>query len=70
MSTADRTVRLLIAVVLVVLFLTHVVIGTLGYILLAVAAIFLLTGMVSVCPMYRVFGISTCKTKPGVEPEK
>jgi hypothetical protein len=31
-------------------------------VLLVVAGIFLLTSFISFCPLYRIFGISTCKT--------
>lgn len=60
MGTADRIIRLLIAAVLVILFFTHVVEGTLGIILLVVAAVFALTSIVSFCPLYAPFGIRTC----------
>ena len=60
MGTADRIIRLLIAAVLVILFFTHVVEGTLGIILLVVAAVFALTSIISFCPLYAPFGIRTC----------
>jgi hypothetical protein len=37
--------------------------GTLAYILMAVAIVFLITSLVNFCPLYKVFGISTCKIK-------
>jgi hypothetical protein len=63
MGTADRALRLLVAVVIAVLFATNVISGVLGIVLLVLAAIFLLTSFVSFCPLYAPFGISTCKTK-------
>lgn len=60
MSSTDKTIRLVIAAVLVALFFTNVVTGTLGIILLGVAGVFTLTSLVSFCPLYTVLGISTC----------
>ena len=63
MSSADKMVRLTIAAILVVLYLSNVVTGTLGIVSLVVAAIFALTSFISFCPLYTIFGISTCKVK-------
>lgn len=63
MGKADRILRLIIAVIFVVLFATHTVQGTLGIILLVLAGIFVLTSMISFCPLYRPFRIHTNKNK-------
>lgn len=63
MSGLDRVVRILIAIVVGALYYFNVVDGILAYILLGLAAIFVLTSFVSVCPLYSIFGISTCKVK-------
>jgi len=63
MGTIDKTVRIVLAFVVVVLFFTHVVSGVLGIVLLVVAGIFVLTSLISFCPLYWPFGISTCKKK-------
>lgn len=63
MGSADKTIRLLIAAVLVVLYFTGTLTGTLGIIGLVVAAVFTLTSLVSFCPLYTVLGIKTCKVK-------
>jgi len=60
-STADRLIRLVLAVVLGVLYFTHTVTGTAGIILLIVGVILLLTALVNFCPIYRILGISTCR---------
>ena len=65
MGLADRLVRILIAAVIAVLFFTGVIEGTLGIILLVVAGVFVLTSLVSVCPLYMPFGIRTCKARVG-----
>lgn len=63
MGSADKIIRILIAVVIGVLFYTGTISGTLGIILLILAGVFVLTSLVSFCPLYAPFGISTCKMK-------
>lgn len=58
-GTIDKAVRLLIAVVVVVLYFTHVITGVLAVVLLALAAIFVVTSLVSLCPIWLALGIST-----------
>ncbi len=60
MGSTDQIVRVLIAVVVAALFFTNVISGVLGIVLLAVAGIFVLTSVVSFCPIYAVFGLSSC----------
>ena len=62
MSSADRIIRILLAVVFAVLYFTGTVTGTLGIVLLVLGGVFVLTSLVSFCPMYAIVGISTCKT--------
>ena len=61
MGTIDKSVRILIAAVVVLLFFTNVITGTLAYVLLALAAVFVLTSLLSFCPLYLPFGLSTRK---------
>jgi hypothetical protein len=63
MGILDRVVRIVIALILIALYFTHVVTGTLGIVLLIVAAVFILTSIVSFCPLYLPLGISTCAKK-------
>lgn len=63
MGNTDRALRLLIAAVLVFLYFSGTLTGTLGIIGLVVAAVFTLTSLVSICPLYSVLGIKTCKVK-------
>lgn len=63
MGMADRIIRLIIAAVILVLFLTNVITGALGIVLLVLAAIFVITSFIKVCPLYLPFGISTSKKK-------
>ena len=59
MGSVDRIVRILIAAVIIALYFTNVISGTVATVLLIVAGIFILTGFISVCPLYLPFGIST-----------
>lgn len=63
MGNADRIIRVLIAVAVGVLYWQNVISGTLAYVLMGLAAIFVLTSLVSFCPLYTIFGIKTCKAK-------
>ena len=63
MGSADRIVRVLLAVVFAVLYFTGTVTGTFGIVLLVLGAVFLLTSVFSFCPLYAPFGISTCSVK-------
>ena len=63
MGIADRIIRVLIAIVIAVLFYMNIISGTLGILLLVAAGIFLLTSFVSFCPIYKIFGLSTCPKK-------
>jgi hypothetical protein len=61
MGTADRVVRVSLAVLFAILFFNETVSGTMGYVLLALAGIFLLTSLVQTCPLYLPFGLSSLK---------
>jgi hypothetical protein len=59
MGSFDRIARIFIAVLIGVLYSTHVISGTLGFIFLVIAGIFLLTGVIGLCPLYALFGVRT-----------
>ncbi len=63
MSRIDGVVRLIIAAAVALLYFTNIIGGTLAIVLGVVAIIFTLTSFVSFCPLYRLFGISTCRVK-------
>jgi hypothetical protein len=63
MSSIDRGVRIVIAIVIAALYATHIISGVLAIVLLAVAAVFILTGFISFCPLYAVLGMSTSDKK-------
>lgn len=63
MGTADRVIRVIIAAIVVVLYFTGTITGTLGIVLLVLAGVFVLTSLISYCPLYAPFGIRTCPPK-------
>jgi hypothetical protein len=62
-SNTDRIIRLIVSAILVALYLTNTVTGTLGMVFLVLAAVFTLTSILSFCPLYAIFGISTCEVR-------
>ena len=63
MCSTDKIIRLIVALILATLSYMGVVTGTVGIVFYAVAIVFALTSMISFCPLYVPFGISTCKKK-------
>ncbi len=62
-GTIDKLIRVIIAIAAIALFFTGKVTGTAGIIMLVVAGVFLLTSLISFCPLYAPLGIKTCKDK-------
>lgn len=63
MGGMDRVVRFIVAAVIAVLYFTGTITGTLAYVLLALATIFVLTSFISFCPLYALIGLNTCSVK-------
>lgn len=61
MSNLDRILRVLVAAVIAVLYFTDQISGLAAIILGLFAIIFLLTSLVSFCPLYAPFKFSTIK---------
>lgn len=62
-GNADKLVRILIAIAVVILYYTNVITGMLAIILMAVGIVLLLTVLFNFCPLYALFGIKTCKVQ-------
>ena len=60
-GTIDKIARVLVAVLIVVLYFANVISGLLAIILLIFAAVFILTSLISFCPLYMPFKINTDK---------
>ncbi len=63
MGSTDRVIRVLLAIVFSVLYFTGTISGTLGLVLLILGGVFLLTSVVSFCPLNVPFNMSTCSNK-------
>lgn len=63
MGTVDVTIRIIIAFVVIGLYFTNLISGTLAIVLLILAAIFFFTSLIGFCPLYVLFGINTKKKK-------
>ncbi len=63
MGSADRIIRVLLAAVFAFLYFNGTVTGTAGIILLVLGAVFILTSLVSFCPLYPLIGLNTCAKK-------
>ena len=61
MGTADKLLRLLAAAVLIILYFTRQIQGTAGIIALLIAGVFVLTSLISFCPLYKLLGVNTCR---------
>ena len=62
-GTADRAIRLIVALTLIVLFYTGLLSGIAGIIGLIVALLLTVTSLLSFCPIYRLFKLNSVFTK-------
>ena len=62
-GTPDRIIRLILAVIIATLFYTGTISGISGIVLVVLAVVFFITSLVSFCPLYAIFGLSTCAVK-------
>jgi len=63
MGSLDKGIRIVIAIAIALLYYFNIIEGTLAYVLMALAIVFLLTSFISFCPLYLPFGWNTCKRK-------
>lgn len=63
MGTVDKVIRMLVALVIGGLYFAGQITGVAASVLLALAAVFIATSFVSVCPLYLPFRFSTLKNK-------
>jgi len=61
MGTVDRTIRILVALAVAVLYFTGKISGTVAIVLAIVAIVFVVTSLVGSCSAYMPFGLSTRK---------
>lgn len=63
MGNADKLIRVIIAAVVGILYYLGKIEGALAYVLMAIAIILLITSLINFCPLYKIFGINSCKLK-------
>ena len=63
MGNADRIIRSIIALIAAYLYFAGIVTGAFGIVLIIIAVVFLLTSLVSFCPLYALVGLKTCPVK-------
>ena len=59
----DKVIRIILAIIFAVLYITKLVDGTVGIVLLVLSGILLLTSMFSFCPLYTILGLKTTSKK-------
>jgi hypothetical protein len=67
MGNTDKSIRIVLAIIFAILTFTGVVTGPLAVALWVLAAVFVLTSLISFCPLYLIFGWNTCPAtnRPG-----
>ena len=63
MGIADIAIRLFLAAVIFILYITNAINGTFGVIALVIAGLFIITSFIGVCPLYSILGLTTRKKK-------
>jgi uncharacterized membrane protein len=63
MGSADRIIRVMLAALVAVLYFMNVISGTTAIILAVLAIVFVATSLMSFCPLYLPFGLSTLRKK-------
>jgi hypothetical protein len=63
MGSADKIIRLIVAAVFAILFFTKIVTGITGIVMIVLAGVFVLTSLVSFCPLYTLIGFNSCSAK-------
>ena len=61
MGSMDKIIRVFLAILVGVLYYFEIINGTTALILGILSAVFILTSLVSFCPLYVPFGINTRK---------
>lgn len=62
-GTNDRIIRLLMASLITILYFTNAIPAALTVATFVIAGSFVLTALVSICPIYAMFGIDSCEER-------
>ena len=63
MGNLDKIIRIIVAIAFAGLYFGGIVTGTMGVVFLVLGAVFVLTSLVSFCPLYALVGLNTCPKK-------
>jgi hypothetical protein len=63
MGKLDRAIRTVLAILFIASYALGFVSGLLGSVVLVLAVVFLLTSVISFCPLYTLLGLTTCKSE-------
>ncbi len=63
MGNLDKIIRIIVAIAFAGLYFGGIVTGTMGVVFLVLGAVFVLTSLVSFCPLYTLVGMNTCPKK-------
>lgn len=63
MGKLDVIIRIIIAIAIIGLYVTEIISGTLGIVLIVLSIVFIVTSIIGFCPLYILFGIRTCPLK-------
>ena len=69
LGMADRVLRFALAITVVILFMLHIISGTLAITLLVVSGILVLTSLAGFCPIYWIVRIKSIWKTEKTEPE-
>jgi hypothetical protein len=61
LGSSDKIIRIVLAVIIAVLYFTNQITGMAALVLGIFAVVFLLTSLVSFCPLFAPFKLSTIK---------
>jgi len=59
MGMVDKTIRVIIAAVIALLYYLGVISGTLAIVLMIFAIVFIVTSLIGFCPLYPILGMNT-----------
>jgi uncharacterized membrane protein HdeD (DUF308 family) len=63
MGNLDKIIRIIVAIAFAGLYFGGILTGTMGIVFLVLGAVFVLTSLVSFCPLYTLVGLNTCPRK-------
>ena len=63
MGNLDKIIRIIVAFAFAGLYFGGILTGTMGIVFLVLGGVFVLTSLVSFCPLYTLVGLNTCPRK-------